>query len=111
MRIARETARLTQKQCAERVGVSFQVVSMWEKGHRLPSQYALKKYARECGVDLDWLLQGGGTVRRITCPVCWRDVAVTGLNRIVVLHNDTAHNRCPMVGQQAPIEPVAVMAS
>jgi hypothetical protein len=37
------------------------------------------------------------------CPVCWREVSVTGRNRIMVLHNDNGRNTCPMSGHAVPV--------
>jgi transcriptional regulator with XRE-family HTH domain len=97
MMIAREYARLTQAQLAEAMGVAFQTISAWESGHRQPGSYELRKFAKECGVDVQWLAQDLPR-RRIVCPVCRREVAVSSLNHVVVLHNDKAYRPCDMGG-------------
>ena len=104
IRIARTTARLTQAKLGEAIGVTGRAVNEWENGKHLPGLYELSKVARETGCDVEWLLQGGGAVPRINCPVCWREVSAIGEDRIVVAHNDNAHYPCPMTGHPAPIE-------
>ncbi|MGE2733802.1 helix-turn-helix transcriptional regulator [Mycolicibacterium vaccae] len=109
IRIARTTSRLTQAQLGRKVGVAMSTVRDWESGKHLPGLYELSKIARETGCDVEWLLQGGGAVPRICCPVCWREVSAIGPNRTVVAHNDNARWPCPMTGHPAPIEPAAAV--
>lgn len=56
---AREYGKLTQKQLAERVGVSQPVISQLERGDNLQSVHLLK-IAEVCGVDPVWLANGAG---------------------------------------------------
>lgn len=56
---ARDYGGLTQKQLAERVGVSQPVISQLERGDNLQSVHLLK-IAEVCGVDPSWLSGGNG---------------------------------------------------
>lgn len=111
LRIAREFAGLAQDRLAFRVGVSALTIRHWETGATKPSRYAIGKFARECNVDVEWILIGEEAVERITCPVCLRPAAILGAERIVALHNDKARRRCPMVGAPAPVAPEPEAAS
>ena len=44
------------------------------------------------------------------CPVCWRIALVTAANRLVLWHEDGAHNRCPMTGHVFPQSPWSAAA-
>ena len=48
---------LTQKQLAERIGVTDKAVSKWERGDSLPDVIVLKEIADLFGVTLDYLVQ------------------------------------------------------
>lgn len=54
---ARKQAGLTQKDLAQRVGVSQPVISQLENGENLQSVHLLA-IAKACGVDSDWLASG-----------------------------------------------------
>ncbi|PZE12723.1 Cro/Cl family transcriptional regulator [Pseudomonas sp. 57B-090624] len=56
---AREFGGMTQRQLAERVGVSQPVISQLERGDNLQSVHLLK-IAEVCGVDPSWLSSGSG---------------------------------------------------
>lgn len=56
---ARKHAALTQKELAERVGISQPVISQLEKGENLQSVHLIK-VAEACGVDPVWLATGRG---------------------------------------------------
>ena len=49
---------LTQKQLADRLHVSCQAVSKWEKGLAMPGTDSLVQLAGVLGVSVDALLQG-----------------------------------------------------
>ena len=51
IRKLRESRGLTQMQLAEHLGVSFQAVSTWEKGIKVPRSGALEKLAKFFGVS------------------------------------------------------------
>lgn len=54
---ARKQAGLTQKDLAQRVGVSQPVISQLENGENLQSVHLLA-IAKACGVDSEWLASG-----------------------------------------------------
>lgn len=53
---AREKARLTQKELAQRLKVSTTVVGYWEQGTRSPSLRRLKELAGVLGISVQRLL-------------------------------------------------------
>ena len=56
LRAAREAARLTQVELAEKVGVYQRDISRWEKGHREPGVLIVKKMAQVLGCSMDDLV-------------------------------------------------------
>ena len=50
---------LTQEELAEKIGVSGQAVSKWEKGECIPDVYNLKLLARFYNISMDSLLEDG----------------------------------------------------
>ncbi|MBR5422552.1 MAG: helix-turn-helix transcriptional regulator [Clostridia bacterium] len=55
----RKAAGMTQKELAERLGVSFQAVSKWERGDALPDTGLLPDLCDELNTTADKLLNGG----------------------------------------------------
>lgn len=53
----RKKAGLTQKQLAEKLGVTQACIGMWETGNRKPDIVDLKKLARVLGCTADELLE------------------------------------------------------
>lgn len=53
---------LTQSQLGERLGVSFQAVSKWERGETLPDTAILLDLANTLGTSVDLILTGGSQV-------------------------------------------------
>ena len=53
---ARKNRQLTQEKLAEKLGVSFQAVSSWERGESLPDTARLPELAAELDVSLDALM-------------------------------------------------------
>ncbi len=49
---------LTQKDFAEKLGVSYQAVSKWERGLNLPDISVLREISKEFQVDIDEILEG-----------------------------------------------------
>ena len=58
----RKTAGLTQKDLAEKLGVSFQAVSKWENGDALPDTGLLLDLSDVLNTTVDKLLNGGSVV-------------------------------------------------
>ena len=55
----RESVKLTQKQVADKIGVTQQAVAMWENGSSKPRTALLPKLADILGCTVDELLRGG----------------------------------------------------
>lgn len=55
---ARTNAGLTQSEVAQKLLVSAQAVSLWERDENAPDIYKLPELARLYGVTTDWLLDG-----------------------------------------------------
>lgn len=47
---------MTQQELAERLGISFQAVSSWERGNAMPDIAKLPELARMFSVTVDWLI-------------------------------------------------------
>lgn len=56
----RKTAKMTQDEFAEKIGVSKNFVWMIEKGERVPSNRTVKDICREFKVNYEWLTKGIG---------------------------------------------------
>ena len=57
--LLRKTKGLTQNELGDRVGVSFQAVSKWERGETLPDTAILPDLARVLETSIDNMLLGG----------------------------------------------------
>lgn len=55
---------LTQNDLGDRLGVSFQAVSKWERGETLPDTAILLDLASVLGTSVDFILTGGSQVLR-----------------------------------------------
>lgn len=77
----RETCRMTQRELADRVGVSDKAVSKWETSRGLPDLTLLEPLSKALGVSVTELLSGERIVNRnrsgnplrgrfYICPVC-----------------------------------------
>lgn len=60
---ARKSKNLTQAQVAEKLDISFQAVSSWERGETAPEIDKLADIAALYDITLDWLLAGKSEVR------------------------------------------------
>lgn len=58
LRIAREYARLDQRELAERIGISRTSVGNAETGYVHPRRITLNAWALACGVPVSWLMTG-----------------------------------------------------
>ena len=54
----RQENNLTQKDLADRLGVTYQAVSKWENGKNIPDLSIIKKLCDEFNMDIDELLNG-----------------------------------------------------
>ena len=54
----RKLSKLTQKQLADKLNISFQAVSRWEKGLSIPSVDLLQSLANLFQVTVDEILKG-----------------------------------------------------
>ena len=59
--LLRSQKGITQAELGERLGVSFQVVSKWERGETLPDVSLLTDLADVLEITVDFLLRGGET--------------------------------------------------
>jgi transcriptional regulator with XRE-family HTH domain len=57
--------KLTQKEFADKLGVTFQAVSKWENGKNIPDIAILKEISKKFNVNIDDLLEGKKTKKRI----------------------------------------------
>lgn len=64
----RKAAKLSQEELAERVGVSRQAVSKWERGDATPEVEKLLLLARAFGVTTDELLSSDGPKEQVETP-------------------------------------------
>ena len=60
--LLRKEKGLTQNELGDRLGVSFQAVSKWERGETLPDTAILLDLANALGTSVDFLLSGGSQV-------------------------------------------------
>ncbi len=60
LKTIRKTMNMTQRQFAELIGVSRDVIASWEIGRVLPSEAMQRLICRECGVGCAWLKTGEG---------------------------------------------------
>ena len=54
----RKDNNLTQKDLAEKYGVTYQAVSKWENGINMPDMILLKKMSKDFNISLDDILEG-----------------------------------------------------
>lgn len=89
IRALREGAALTQRQLADRVGVTDKAISKWETGRGLPDITLVEPLAAALGVSVAELLSGEQVVngnragnllrsRFYVCPLCGNVVHATG---------------------------------
>ena len=89
IRRLRQELNLTQKQIADKMGISDKAVSKWERGHGMPDISFLSELSELLNVDLDALMSGevevnqsqGGNMRKIqfyVCSECGNIITSTG---------------------------------
>lgn len=62
LKTIRNTMNLTQRQFAELIGVSRDVIASWEIGRVQPSEAVLRLICAECRVSYAWLKHGEGVM-------------------------------------------------
>ncbi len=77
----RKAKGLTQNELGERVGVSFQAVSKWERGETLPDITVLPDLARVLETSVDNILLGGEKQIEYKGKFCVSDI-LEGLNHL-----------------------------
>ena len=77
----RKAKGLTQNELGERVGVSFQAVSKWERGETLPDITVLPDLARVLETSIDNILLGGEKQIEYKGKFCVSDT-IKGLNHL-----------------------------
>ncbi|MDO4275707.1 MAG: helix-turn-helix domain-containing protein [Eubacteriales bacterium] len=93
IRSLREKQAITQKELAQRIGVSDKAVSKWETGRGLPDISLLEPLSRVLNVSLTELLTGDCVVNTnpsanmlrtkfYVCPVCGNIIHTTGESAI-----------------------------
>jgi DNA-binding transcriptional regulator YiaG len=60
LKAIRKQMSLTQREFAELIGVSRDVVASWEIGRVQPSEAVQRLISRECGISHTWLRDGEG---------------------------------------------------
>ena len=75
LKIARVGVDLKQDELAQRIGVSRQTISHWERGGAQPSLGDAAALARVTGVTLDWLAGGEARPEGFEPPTFWSVVA------------------------------------
>lgn len=68
LRIARESAGLSQPEFADRIGYSRRQVSAWEAGATAPPIAVLIALRRLGNVDPEWILTGPGLIPMVDVP-------------------------------------------
>lgn len=86
----RKQAGLTQAEMGERLGVSFQSVSNWERGESLPDTALLLDLAQILDTSVDAIL-GGGTLRRYR-----RKITVAQMRSAI----DCVRSLCDILGRE-----------
>ncbi len=61
----REENNLTQKELADKLGVTFQAVSKWENGKNVPDIAILKQMSEEFHMNIDDILEGKRSTQKI----------------------------------------------
>ena len=98
--IRKDVFNLSQKEFADKIGLSENFVWMIEKGTRTPSDRTIADICREFGVDRVWLETGAGDPFR---PVDRNEQIAAILSRAIA-GNTTARDRLIRAFSQLPDE-------
>ena len=63
LKTIRKNANMTQRQFAECIGVSRDVIASWEIGRAQPSEAVLRLICKQCAVNYGWLKTGEGEMQ------------------------------------------------
>ena len=72
--LLRKSKGITQSELGERVGVSFQAVSKWERGETLPDVAVLPDLAKVLETTVDYILTGGEKMVDYKGKICVSDM-------------------------------------
>ena len=98
--IRKDLLNISQKDFADKIGLSENFVWMIEKGTRTPSDRTISDICREFGVDRVWLETGAGEPFR---PVD-RDEQIAAILSRAIAGNTTARDRLIRAFSQLPDE-------
>ena len=80
----REENNLTQKELADRLGVTFQAVSKWENGKNAPDLGILKQISDEFNVNIDEILSGKRSSKKDSIPILKIIITIVSIMLLVV---------------------------
>ncbi len=80
----REENNLTQKELADRLGVTFQAVSKWENGKNAPDLGILKQISDEFNVNIDEILSGKRSSKKDSIPILAIIITIVSIMLLVV---------------------------
>lgn len=80
----REENNLTQKELADRLGVTFQAVSKWENGKNAPDLGILKQISDEFNVNIDEILSGKRSSKKERIPILAIIITIVSIMLLVV---------------------------
>ena len=80
----REENNLTQKELADRLGVTFQAVSKWENGKNAPDLGILKQISDEFNVNIDEILSGKRSSKKDSIPILTIIITIVSIMLLVV---------------------------
>ena len=72
----RKENNLTQKDLADKLGVTYQAVSKWENGKNIPDIMILKQISKEFNVNIDDLLEGRHTKKKFNYKILFIVIGV-----------------------------------
>ena len=66
----RKKHNLTQKDLADKLGVTYQAVSKWENGLNMPDTALIKKISDDFGISLNEMLEGNYRQKKRNKKTC-----------------------------------------
>jgi transcriptional regulator with XRE-family HTH domain len=80
----REENNLTQKELADKLGVTFQAVSKWENGKNVPDIAILKQMSEEFHMNIDEILEGKRNSKKNDSKIVYVIAALLGVALLVI---------------------------